>query len=146
MSNYAQNIISILAGLPEFLRKTMLKSRLEEFFNMSKEEKIEIINNVLDALPTIEQDILRRLTKTWLEVLDTFGNEKREEIFTIYATLLSNRDISKLDIEGLIKVLDELNTNVRENTLNSIRSVLNKLENREVILSRLPTKVKSLLY
>ncbi len=48
--NYAGNIIIVLANLPDFLRKPILKKRMMEFFTMSEPEKLEIINNALDAV------------------------------------------------------------------------------------------------
>ena len=51
--NYAGNIIIILANLPDFLRKPILKKRMMEFFSMSEPDKSEIINNALEAGPTI---------------------------------------------------------------------------------------------
>ena len=51
--NYAGNIIINLASLPDFLRKPILKKRMIEFFSMSEPDKSEIVNNALDAGPTI---------------------------------------------------------------------------------------------
>jgi hypothetical protein len=46
--NYAAgNIIHILADLPDFLRKQMLQNRLKEFYEMSDDEKSEIISLAL---------------------------------------------------------------------------------------------------
>ncbi len=51
--NHAGNIIINLASLPDFLRKPILKKRMEEFFTMNIPERQEIINNALEAGPTI---------------------------------------------------------------------------------------------
>ena len=51
--NYAGNIIIILANLPDFLRTPILKKRMMEFFSMTVNEQDEIINNALEAGPTI---------------------------------------------------------------------------------------------
>ena len=73
--NYAGNIIINLASLPDFLRKPILKKRMTEFFSMSEPEKSEIINNALDAGPTIPFPNFSKLFKTWLEVLCTVSKE-----------------------------------------------------------------------
>ncbi|RMF30930.1 MAG: hypothetical protein D6752_03170, partial [Candidatus Nitrosothermus koennekii] len=147
MSEYAENIIKILAGLPEFLRKPMLKSRLEEFFNISRDEQIEIINNAINAIPEIEFNILSKLIKTWLEVLDSFEPRRREEIFALYATMLSNKPdiISKLDIDGLINIYNSLDDEMKKNTLTAIRNAIDKVENRDILLEHIPEKAKILL-
>lgn len=46
--NYAGNIIIVLASLPDFLRKPILKKRLDEFFTLSAPDRLEIINNALE--------------------------------------------------------------------------------------------------
>ena len=75
--NYAGNIIINLASLPDFLRKPILKKRMMEFFSMSEPEKSEIINNALEAGPTIPFPNFSKLFKTWLEVLCTVSEENR---------------------------------------------------------------------
>ena len=73
--NHAGNIIVNLAGLPEFLRKPILHKRLTEFFSMNQEDRKEIINNALQAGPTIPFDKFSTLFKTWLETLCNMSEE-----------------------------------------------------------------------
>ena len=51
--NFAGNIIVNLASLPDFLRTPILKKRMIEFDSKSESEKTEIINNALEAGPSI---------------------------------------------------------------------------------------------
>ena len=51
--NFAGNIIVNLASLPDFLRKPILKKRMDEFFTLSEPDRLEVINNALEAGPTI---------------------------------------------------------------------------------------------
>ncbi len=148
MSNYAENIIKILAGLPEFLRKPMLKSRLEEFFDMNKEEKMEIINNALDAMPEIEFNTLAKLIRTWIEVLDRFDVNKREEIFSLYAYMLANKPeiISRLDIKGLLSIYNSLNDDLKKNVSIAIRDAINRLEDKDALLAKIPEEARRLFY
>ena len=82
--NHAGNIIVNLAGLPEFLRKPILHKRLSEFFSMNQEDKKEIINNALQAGPTIPFDKFSTLFKTWLEILCNLSEEQRITMFSSY--------------------------------------------------------------
>lgn len=75
--NYAGNIIVILANLPDFLRTPILKKRILEFFSMTESDRREIINNALEAGPTIPFPNFSKLFKTWLEVLTTVTEEQR---------------------------------------------------------------------
>ena len=81
--NYAGNIIINLSSLPDFLRKPILRKRMIEYFSMTEQEKNEIVVNALNAGPTIPFPNFAKLLKTWLEVLTTFSNEQRDEIFSI---------------------------------------------------------------
>ncbi len=99
--NYAGNIIVILANLPDFLRTPILKKRMMEFFSMSESEKDEMINNALDAGPTIPFPNFAKLFKTWLEVLCT-------SIFEIFSGLdSSNIQILSNTIRKIIENLDQ---------------------------------------
>ena len=54
---------------------------------MSEPEKSEIINNALDAGPTIPFPNFSKLFKTWLEVLCTVSEENRyTDVFKLYQT------------------------------------------------------------
>ncbi len=116
--NYAGNIIIVLANLPDFLRKPILKKRMMEFFPMSDPEKLEIINNALDAGPTIPFPNFSKLFKTWLEVLCTISEENRQIMFSIAFNLdgileiflsleRSNQEIISLSIQNIVKNLDD---------------------------------------
>ena len=51
--NFAGNIIVNLASLPDFLRNPILKKRMMEFFSLAEPDRKEVINNALEAGPTI---------------------------------------------------------------------------------------------
>ena len=48
-SKMAGNIIKILANIPDFLRKSMLQTKLREFYSMEEPDKHETISMVLKA-------------------------------------------------------------------------------------------------
>ena len=60
----AGNIIIILANLPDFLRKSMLQSKLEEFYLMEDPDKHETITMALTAASKIQVNTLSVLMKT----------------------------------------------------------------------------------
>ena len=82
--NYAGNIIVILANLPDFLRKPILKKRMSEFYSMSDQERNVLIQNALEAGPTIPFPNFSKLFKTWLEVLADETEERREILVSAY--------------------------------------------------------------
>jgi hypothetical protein len=128
--NYAGNIIISLASLPEFLRNPILKKRLMEFFSMSPSDKIEIINNALQAGPTIPFDKFSKLFKTWLEILNTLSEDQRTIMFTTYITEITEnpQKIILFNLDGILEVYLSLNQGERDTISKSVKKIINSLD------------------
>ncbi|MFQ5940224.1 MAG: hypothetical protein ACE5KA_00790 [Nitrososphaerales archaeon] len=128
-SKVAGNILQILAGLPEFLRKSMLKSRLTDFFTLPEVEKMETIANALNAAPAIDFGILENLVKTWMEVLCEFDEDKRRIMFGTYMDVIAGSTdiLTKLNVDGLVSVFESLPDNKRELLAKSLNNLINDL-------------------
>ena len=128
--NYAGNIIIILASLPDFLRKPILKKRMTEFFSMSEPEKSEIINNALDAGPTIPFPNFSKLFKTWLEVLCAISEENRYTMFSNYIKQIINspQKIIAFNLDGILEIFLSLEQTNQEIISISIQKVVENLE------------------
>ena len=142
MSNAAGNIIHILAELPDFLRKQMLRNRLKEFYGMSDEEKSGMINMALATVTTMDPSKLSILFKTWLELLSEFDAEKRGVILQTYCTqILANPySIAKLDFNSLTTAFMSLDHVQRERLTDSLHEALLGLPNRSKILKMIPER------
>jgi len=128
--NYAGNIIIILASLPDFLRKPILKKRMMEFFSMSEPEKSEIINNALDAGPTIPFPNFSKLFKTWLEVLCTISEENRHDMFSNYVKHIVNspQKIISFNLDGILEIFLSLEQTNQEIISASVQNVVKDLD------------------
>jgi len=128
--NYAGNIIVILANLPDFLRKPILKKRMMEFFSMSEPEKSEIINNALDAGPTIPFPNFSKLFKTWLEVLCTISEENRHDMFSNYVKHIVNspQKIISFNLDGILEIFLSLEQTNQEIISTSVQNVVKDLD------------------
>ena len=124
--NYAGNIIINLASLPDFLRKPMLKKRMTEFFSMSEPEKSEIINNALDAGPTIPFPNFSKLFKTWLEVVCTISEENRHHMFSNYIKHVINspQKIISFNLDGILEIFLSLEQTNQEIISASVQNVV----------------------
>ena len=140
MSNAAGNIIQILADLPDFLRRPMLKNRLKEFYTMTDKEKHETIEMALSAAPLIDQKKLSVLFRTWLEVLAEFDPENRIIMFQTYCKqILTNKhSIERLDFASLTSVFLSLDEKQRERLNDSLHEVLFSIPNRNEIIKIVP--------
>ena len=128
--NYAGNIIINLASLPDFLRKPILKKRMTEFFSMSEPEKSEIINNALDAGPTIPFPNFSKLFKTWLEVLCTISEENRHAMFSNYVKHIVNspQKIILFNLDGILEIFLSLEQTNQEIISASVQNVVKDLD------------------
>lgn len=128
--NYAGNIIVTLANLPEFLRKPILQKRLSEFFSMSNEDRMEIINNALQAGPTIQFDKFSTLFKTWLEVLCNLSEEQRRVMFSTYIIEIASHPekIIAFNLDGILEVYLSLTDEQKKNISNTIEEVVKSLD------------------
>jgi hypothetical protein len=140
MDNTSGNIIHILADLPDFLRKQILQNRLKEFYEMSDDEKSEVINMALAAIRSIDPHKLSTLFKTWLELLSEFDAEKRGIMFQAYCRqILANPcSIAKLDFKLLTIAFVSLDQRKRERLTDSLHEVLLGLPNSNKILKMIP--------
>jgi len=144
--NYAGNIIVSLANLPEFLRKPILKKRLIEFFSMSPSDKLEIINNALQAGPTIPFDKFSKLFKTWLEILSTLSEEQRIVMFTTYINEITEnpQKIILFNLDGIMEVYLSLNQTEKDIISNSVKKITDILDDnkKKRLLLTIPDRAK----
>lgn len=145
--NYAGNIIVILANLPDFLRIPVLKKRMVEFFSMSDAEKMEIINNALEAGPTIPFPNFAKLFKTWLEILTTLPEEQRNGLFSGYINEVSKspQKLIKFNLDGILEIFLTLKNEEKEILVQSIKKIVSELdvEDKRKLMLIIPDNAKT---
>jgi len=145
--NYAGNIIVILANLPDFLRIPVLKKRMVEFFSMSDAEKIEIINNALEAGPTIPFPNFAKLFKTWLEILTTLPEEQRNGLFSGYINEVSKspQKLIEFNLDGILEIFLTLKNEEKEILVQSIKKIISELdtEDKRKLMIIIPDNAKT---
>lgn len=131
--NHAGNIIVNLASLPDFLRKPILKKRMDEFFTLPIPERLEIINNALAAGPTIPFPNFAKLFKTWLEILASIEDEKRETMFSTYISeILKNpQKLILFNLDGTLEIFLELEQPKKDAIANTVRQIISGLTDQE---------------
>jgi len=131
--NFAGNIIINLASLPDFLRNPILKKRMMEFFSLEELDRKEVINNALEAGPTIPFPNFSRLFKTWLKILASLSEEQREGIFSAYIVEISQnpQKLILFNLDGILEIFLTLEENEKEIISNTIKKIINGLEEEE---------------
>ena len=145
--NFAGNIIVNLASLPDFLRTPILKKRMIEFDSKSESEKTEIINNALEAGPSIPFLNFSKLFKSWLKIIASISEEHREGMFLAYITqsLLSPEKLIAFNLDGILEIFLQLEENEKETISNTIKKIIKNLndEERKKILIMITNKDKN---
>ncbi len=131
--NHAGNIIVNLAGLPEFLRKPILHKRLSEFFSMTQEDKSEIINNALQAGPTIPFDKFSTLFKTWLETLCNLTEEQRSVMFSNYINEITRHPekLIAFNLDGIFEIYKTLSADQKSKLSSTIRKIIGTYDDKD---------------
>ncbi len=144
--NFAGNIIINLASLPDFLRNPILKKRMIEFFSLSEDEKTEVINNALEAGPTIPFPNFSKLFKTWLKILTTLSEEQREGLFAAYITEVarSPQKLITFNVDGILEIFLTLEQNEKEILASTIKKIISNLDenSKRKILIVIPENAK----
>jgi hypothetical protein len=118
-SNNTENIIEILGNLQPFLRKSIIKNKLLDFFKSDQEFQSDTIKLILESLPNVNLEKYNDLIKTWLEILVEFDNREINLLIRVYLEGLAN----KIEI---IKVLEPL---IHKCIRNLTKDQIDKLRN-----------------
>ena len=144
--NFAGNIIINLASLPDFLRNPILKKRMIEFFSLSEPERKEVINNALEAGPTIPFPNFSKLFKSWLKILTTLSEEQRDGLFSAYIIEVSQspQKLINFHLDGILEIFLTLEKNEKEILAKTIKKIINNLDEvkKRKILIVIPDNAK----
>lgn len=147
--NFAGNIIINLASLPDFLRKPILKKRLTEFFSMTEHEKNEVIVNALEAGPSIPFPNFSKLFRTWLEILVTFNEFQRNELFLRYllASIRWPQKLIDFNLDGILEIFMTLNEKEKSIISKSIIEIISGLdpEKKRIAMTLIPDNAKRVI-
>lgn len=144
---YTADIILILSKLPEFLRKSMMRSRLQEFCTKDSKKREEFIDSILGGLSTADKDSLKKVIRTWLGVVSTLKSSEISTIFSPYI-IRYEKDPSLCESEysaNLLEAYQSLEENQRAILRDCLVEVaLNQHRSRWIVCT-LPKKVRSAL-
>ena len=131
--NFAGNIIVNLASLPDFLRNPILKKRMMEFFSLEEQDRKEVINNALEAGPTIPFPNFSKLFKTWLKILAGLSEEQREGLFSAYIVEISQnpQKLILFNLDGILEIFLTLEENEKEVISKTIKKIISELEEEQ---------------
>ena len=101
---------------------------------MTESDRREIINNALEAGPTIPFQNFSKLFKTWLEVLTTVTEEQRSLMFSKYIDEIGSapQKLINFNLDGIFEIFLSLDNSKKEILTNSVHRIISNLdENRK---------------
>ena len=130
MQNFAAEIISSLAGMPDFLRRPALSRRLAEFFEMGPEERSQVVSDALEAGHRVPFPDFARLLGTWLEAMAAMPPARREELFAEYVRQAAARPglLAPYNMDGMMGVFAGIGEEHREALAGTVASVAARLD------------------
>jgi len=101
-----------------------------EYFTMPDQEKKQLINNALEAGPTIPFPNFSKLFKTWLEVLTTLPEEQRTSLFAAYINEISDnpQKIIVFNLDGILEIFLSLDNEKQEIISQSVKKIIANLD------------------
>ena len=120
-----------------------------EFFSMTEAEKKEIINNALEAGPTIPFLNFAKLFKTWLEILTTLSEEQRNGLFFGYINEISEspQKLIVFNLDGILEIFLTLDEGKKDILSQTIKKIINDLdaERKRKLMIIIPDNAKKYL-
>ena len=97
---------------------------------MTEMERKEIINNALEAGPTIPFPNFAKLFKTWLEILTTLSEEQRNGLFSGYINEISEQPQKLIifNLDGILEIFLTLDGGKKDILSQTIKKIINELE------------------
>jgi len=104
-----------------------------EFFEMTEPEKKQLINNALEAAPTIPFLNFSKLFKTWLEILTVLPEDQRVGLFSAYLNEFSEnpQKLIALYLDGILEIFLSLDNEKQEIISQSVKKIINSFENEK---------------
>ena len=116
---------------------------------MTEAERKEIINNALEAGPTIPFPNFAKLFKTWLEILTTLSEEQRNGLFSGYINEISEspQKLIAFNLDGILEIFLTLDEGKKDILSQTIKKIIIELdvERKRKLMIVIPDNAKKYL-
>jgi hypothetical protein len=142
-----ENLIFIIANLPDFLKLSICRSKTKELVEMSESGKKEAIMRSLRSIYLIHQDKLAGTTKTWMKAISEVEPDELTEILYCYLQVLDSAKLfNKIDPKMILNTFFSLEEHERNKLIVCLKEALFLNPNKENILKSIPTDVAKIIF
>ena len=144
--NNIENLLFIIANLPDFLKLSICRTKTKELVEMTESEKKEAMARSLSSINLIQRDKLAGLTKTWMKVISEIEPDELTEILHCYLLILNSVKLfNKIDSKLILNTFLSLEEDERNKLMVCLKEALFLNPNRENILKNIPANLAKVI-
>jgi hypothetical protein len=141
-----ENLLFIIANLPDFLKLSVCRTKTKELVEMTESEKKEAMVKSLSSINLIQRDKLVGLTKTWMKVISEIEPDELTEILNCYLLILDSVKLfNKVDSKLILNTFLSLELDERNKLMVCLKEALFLIPNRQNILKIIPTNLAKVI-
>ena len=141
-----ENLLFIIANLPDFLKLSVCRTKTKELVEMTESEKKEAMVKSLSSINLIQRDKLVGLTKTWMKVIPEIEPDELTEILNCYLLILDSVKLfNKIDSKLILNTFLSLELDERNKLMVCLKEALFLNPNRQNILKIIPTNLAKVI-
>ena len=141
-----ENLLFIIANLPDFLKLSICRTKTKELVEMTESEKKEAMARSLSSIKLIQRDKLAGLTKTWMKVISEIEPDELTEILHCYLLILNSVKLfNKIDQKLILNTFLSLEEDERNKLMVCLKEALFLNPDRENILKNIPANLAKVI-
>lgn len=145
--NSIENLLFIIANLPDFLKLSVCRSKIKELVEMTEAEIMEAIIRSLHSITMIQPDKLTGLTKIWMKALSEIEPRELTLILYCYLRILESFNLfKKIDPKIILNEFFSLEEVERNKLLVCLKEALFLSPDRETILKTIPMNISKMIF
>jgi hypothetical protein len=142
-----ENLLLIIANLPDFLKLSVCRTKAQELVEMTEAEKKESIARSLNSVNLIDQDRLVSLTRTWMTVISEIEPDELTEILHCYLLILESVNLfNKIDPKLILNTFFSLEEDQRNKLIVCLKEALFLNPNMEHVLKNIPKNLAKVIF
>ncbi len=148
IDNISIDILKILADMPQSIRSSMLRQKIQEFIQYAPDLKFMTIISALSALQNMKREKAITLITSWLRELLSFNNDEIQKIIEYYMHSIKSDPLllQNLQPEILIESFNNLESQKKEKIYVVIYENLFLMPNKEEFVNLVPKELIQLMY
>ena len=121
------DMINEIAGMPDAMRKQMIKGRLEQMLVLPDDQRLSAMKGLISATfdPKVKDSDREKLIATRTEIIGEFSEERRRTMMmSRMKALMDAPDLNKADIEVTEKTMPQVSAEARMAFMETMKNVM----------------------